>query len=106
MKYQEVIAQRRAIRREDLQLAQHLKPFGLTVSQWLVLGLLKGTPNMRVTDIANELNTSLAFVTTTTNLLVARGLVAKKRAKRDQRAVKLSYNAGSLLDEVEAAVSN
>jgi len=67
------------------KIKETIKPYGISVSQWTVLGMIAENPNIRISDMAKKGDTSMAFVTTICNLLEYKGLV--KRGKGfDQRS--------------------
>lgn len=56
--------------------------------QWAIVGSLHraGEAGMRVSDLAQQLDTSLAFVTTTLNVLEAKEIVTRSSHAQDNRA--------------------
>ena len=86
--YQTVALQSRAHRAIKAQLSQFLKPYNLTMMQWSILGLVAdtGDAGIRISDLAQALDTSLAFVTTSVNVLEAKGFVARSEHAHDSRA--------------------
>ncbi len=86
--YQTTLLQARAHRALKTKLSYFLRPHNLTMMQWAIVGSLysAGTTGMRVSDLAQQLNTSLAFVTTTLNVLEAKGIVKRDHHAQDNRA--------------------
>lgn len=86
--YRMAVTQSRANRAFKLKMAQLLRQHGLTMMQWTIIGLVHdgGKDGLRISDLAQELDTSMAFVTTTVNMLEAKGMVQKSSHERDSRA--------------------
>lgn len=63
---------------------------------------------MRVSDLAQRLDTSLAFVTTTLNVLEAKGIVSRSSHAQDNRAkiVRLTDAFRPRVDGIEKEVSD
>jgi DNA-binding MarR family transcriptional regulator len=82
------VMQSRANRAFKLKMAQLLRQHNLTMMQWTIIGLVQdgGKAGLRISDLAQELDTSMAFVTTTVNMLEAKGMVQKTSHERDSRA--------------------
>jgi len=106
--YQASILHAKAYR--NLKLIKHhtLKSHGLTVMQWSVLGIVNdaGVGGMRTSDIAKELDTTLAFVTTTVNFLEAKGFVTRVTHDSDKRAkmIAVAPEHIELIDSIEQDV--
>ena len=62
---------------------------------------------MRVSDLANRLDTSLAFVTTTLNVLEAKGIVSRNSHAQDNRAkiIRLTDMFRPQVDGIEKEVA-
>lgn len=105
MNYRTILDQQLNARKTNLALRATLKPYGLTPMQWVILSALRDRGTCSVTAIARDLNTSLAFVTVSVNLLVSRGLVSKVPSAKDSRAVVLACTAeaGELLERIGEA---
>lgn len=86
--YRMAVTQSRANRAFKLKMAQLLRQHNLTMMQWTIIGLVHdgGKAGLRISDLAQELDTSMAFVTTTVNMLEAKGMVQKSSHERDSRA--------------------
>ena len=86
--YQNTLTQARAHRALKTKLSLYLRPHNLTMMQWAIVGSLyrAGETGMRVSDLANQLDTSLAFVTTTLNVLEAKNIVERAHHAQDNRA--------------------
>lgn len=86
--YHNTLTQARAHRIIKTKLSYFLRPHNLTMMQWAIVGSLykAGDTGMRVSDLANQLDTSLAFVTTTLNVLEAKGIVERASHAQDNRA--------------------
>lgn len=86
--YHNTLTQARAHRIIKTKLSYFLRPHNLTMMQWAIVGSLykAGDTGMRVSDLANQLDTSLAFVTTTLNVLEAKKIVERASHAQDNRA--------------------
>lgn len=64
-----------------------LEKYDLTMLQWFILGLVHdaGKKGIRISDIAQQLDTTLAFVTNHINLLETRQLVHRSVDESDTR---------------------
>lgn len=71
-----------------------LRPYGITKMQWLVIGLVldAGEAGIRITDLAAKLGTTLAYLTTTINLLESKQMVLRTVKKSDTRTKFVSIN--------------
>lgn len=107
--YQTTLTQARAHRALKTKLSYFLRPHNLTMMQWAIVGSLHGAgqTGMRVSDLAQQLDTSLAFVTTTLNVLEAKGIVSRSSHAQDNRAkiVRLTDNFRPQVDTIEKEVS-
>lgn len=107
--YQTTLTQARAHRALKTKLSYFLRPHNLTMMQWVIVGSLHdtGDTGMRVSDLAQRLDTSLAFVTTTLNVLEAKGIVSRSHHAQDNRAkiVRLTEAFRPQIDSIEKEVS-
>src|SRR5690349_18561171 len=107
--YQTTLLQARAHRALKTKLSYFLRPYNLTMMQWAIVGSLhnSGETGMRVSDLAQQLDTSLAFVTTTLNVLEAKGIVQRANHAQDNRAkiVRLTDSFTPKIDEIEKEVA-
>lgn len=87
-------AAHRALRKHKDKL---LKDYGITGMQWYVIGLVAdaGKSGIRITDLAKRLDTTLAFLTNTVNLLESKNILDRRVNKDDNRSsfvvMKTSY---------------
>lgn len=85
-----------------------LKPFGITKSQWLVIGTIKesGDEGVRLTELAEKTDTTLAYLTNTINLLESKGMLVRISEKKDTRAKRISVDASFIkeCDVIEKAL--
>ncbi len=86
--YQMIALQSRSNRAFKNKMSEFLRDYNITMMQWSIIGMVhdSGPNGMRISDLANELDTSMAFITTTVNMLEAKGLVQKAGHERDSRA--------------------
>ncbi len=107
--YQTTLTQARAHRALKTKLSYFLRPHNLTMMQWAIVGSLyrAGETGMRVSDLAQQLDTSLAFVTTTLNVLEAKAIVTRSSHAQDNRAkiVRLSDTFRPNVELIEKEIS-
>ena len=95
--YQSGVAQASAFRIVKRHTAYALRDFNLSCMQWFTIGTVldAGTKGVRISDLAKQLDTTLAYMTTTINLLESRGILGKQAHEFDARTklvtVKPSY---------------
>lgn len=106
--YRAAVIQSRAQRAIKTKVSELLKSHGITMMQWSIIGLVSesGKAGLRISDLASELNTSMAFITTIVNILDAKGVVQKTSHERDSRSkvVRLDPGFKSKVDEIEKAM--
>jgi DNA-binding MarR family transcriptional regulator len=106
--YQAVIIQSRAQRAIKSSLSSALRGYGITMMQWSIIGLIADSDQdgMRISDVAHALDTSLAFITTSVNVLEAKGLVTRTGHAHDNRAkmVSLKPEFSDKIAAIEAAL--
>ncbi|MBA3757958.1 MarR family transcriptional regulator [Candidatus Saccharibacteria bacterium] len=92
--YQAGMYQARSFRALKQLKNRILEPYGLTMMQWLVLGLIKdaGKTGVRTTTLAEQLDTTQAFITNTVNLLEVKKLVSRRTDAKDSRAHSIIFN--------------
>ncbi len=85
--YQSGVAQARAFRIVKNHTAHFLKDYNLTCMQWFTIGTIldAGSDGIRISDLAKELDTTLAYMTNTINLLESRGILLKVAHEYDAR---------------------
>jgi DNA-binding MarR family transcriptional regulator len=86
--YQALVYQSRANRAVKELFEQILREYNLTMMQWSVLGFIKdaGKQGVRISDLAGQIDTSLAFITNSVNALEAKGWVYRVGHETDNRA--------------------
>ncbi len=72
------------------KLDVYVMEFGITIPQWTELKILSVEDNLMQVEIANRLNADIATVGATTDRLVKKGFVKKKKQKDDRRAYRIS----------------
>lgn len=106
--YQAAVQQSRAFRELKTLKDKVLKPHDLTGSQWSVLGFVydAGKNGIRITALADHLDTTQAFITNTINTLVSKGYVERKADKTDNRArcVVLKPRFVAMVEQIEQDV--
>jgi DNA-binding MarR family transcriptional regulator len=108
--YQAVVLQSRAHRAIKTNLTALLRPHGITMMQWSILGLVADAnkEGVRISDLAHSLDTSLAFITTSVNVLEAKGFVQRVGHSQDNRAklVRLSPTFAAKVAAIEGDLNN
>ncbi|MGH7196609.1 MAG: MarR family winged helix-turn-helix transcriptional regulator [Candidatus Saccharimonadales bacterium] len=103
--YQAAVIQARAHRVLKTKISYFLRDHGLTMMQWSIIGFVHqaGPQGIRISDIAHELDTSLAFITTSINVLEAKGFVKRDSHAHDNRAklVRLTDDFQPKVAEIE-----
>jgi DNA-binding MarR family transcriptional regulator len=84
---------RKASRRVSQIYDQHLEPFGLTVTQYGVLGHLATLNGIRISELAEKLVMDPTTLTRNLGPLQRQGLLAVKTDRRDRRARSLQLTA-------------
>lgn len=106
--YQASILHARAYRNLKNYKNEILKRHGLTMMQWMVIGLINdaGEKGIRMSDIAEQLDTTQAFATTTVNFLEARQIVSRTTHETDKRSKRIKIEPGhkQLIEQIEADV--
>ncbi len=92
--YQSGVAQASAYRVVKLHTATFLKDYNLTCMQWFTIGTIldAGTDGIRISDLAKKLDTTLAYMTNTINLLESRDIILKRAHQYDARTKLVSVN--------------
>lgn len=73
-----------------------LQDYGITGMQWYIIGTVldAGEKGMRITDLAKYLDTTMAFLTNTVNLLESKGILMRTSSSVDSRSRMVSVTAG------------
>ncbi len=106
MKSYQVLAKKaKKLRESNAKATDVLKPYGLSTSEWIVLGFITNEVSY-VSTIADELDTSMSFVTNTINSLQRKGFVIKKSNQIDKRIHELHTDSKklNLIKEIEKNV--
>jgi DNA-binding MarR family transcriptional regulator len=92
--YHAGIAQSKAYRVLRQFMGELLRNYNLTMMQWSIVGLVydAGASGIRITDLARQLDTTMAFVTTNINMLVAGGYVQRTVDAKDTRSRIVAIN--------------
>lgn len=92
--YQAGIMQSKAYRSLRVFMAGLLKKYELTMMQWAIIGLVyeSDKKGIKVSDIAERLDTTVAFVTTHINLLSTLDFVERTVGLKDSRVRVISIN--------------
>lgn len=92
--YQSGVAQASAFRVVKHHTSHLLKDYNLTSMQWFTVGTVldAGSEGVRISDLAKQLDTTLAYMTTTVNLLESRGILTKRAHQYDARTKLVAVN--------------
>ena len=107
--YKKTNLQMVAYRRIQAAVSALLSRFQLNTTQWIMLGFMsESTSGMRVTDMAKALQVEMPLITTTTQSLVAEGLMHTVAHARDKRAklLMLTPKGRQLVREIEGYLAN
>lgn len=106
--YQSGVTQASAYRVVKRQTAHALRDFNLSCMQWFTIGTVldSGTEGIRLSDLAKKLDTTLAYMTTTVNLLESRKILNKRAHRYDARTKLVSVSASyvKVCSEIETHV--
>lgn len=105
--YTVMLAKIRAFRATRDVIAQSLRPFSITVTEWLYLGALdKQTQAVGPKQLAEELNVSMPLITRYTKQLQAKGYITMitNESDRRERTITLSHDGERLLNTSEPVV--
>ena len=85
-----------------------LKPYGITKTHWLIIGTVldSGDKGIRVSDLANKIDTTMAYLTNTINLLESKKILVRTLNGADNRAKFVTVHGDFIpkCDEIEATV--
>ena len=107
--YKKTNLQMVAYRRIQSAVSSLLSRFHLNTTQWIMLGFMsESASGLRVTDMARALQVEMPLITTTTQSLVAEGLMKTVAHARDKRAklLMLTPKGRQLVKEIEAYLAN
>lgn len=90
--YRSGVLQAKAHRLLNRKMAEFLRPYDITCMQWFIIGLVHdaGPAGIRLTDLMQQLDTTLPFITTNVNMLEAKGAVEKHAHATDNRTKMVS----------------
>ena len=85
-----------------------LSQYGITPTQWFVIGLTysAGAQGVRLNDLMRQLDTTMPFITNIVNNLESKGILHKMSDMNDSRVkiAKLSPAYESTVEEIEAGL--
>jgi len=92
--YEALVLQSRAGRILKTIMQPILRNYDLTMMQWSVIGHIHtaGKKGIRISDLADQIDTSLAFITNSVNALEAKDLVYRVGHESDNRAKMVCIN--------------
>jgi DNA-binding MarR family transcriptional regulator len=79
--------------RRDQQLAKSLRPFGLSVPQWRVLGALTDLGTCTINRLSDLTVVDRTTLSRTLDRMERNGLVARKRVETDKRSYEIRLTA-------------
>lgn len=73
---------------------QVLNQYGISKSQWLVIGTVldHGSTGIRLSELAKELDTTMAYLTNSINLLESKNILIRTVSRNDTRAKYVTVN--------------
>lgn len=71
-----------------------LKEYGITKTQWLIIGTINdaGENGIRITELTEKLDTTMAYLTNTINLLESKGILTRITHHADSRSKLICIN--------------
>lgn len=71
-----------------------LKKYGITSMQWFIIGAVldAGTKGLRITDLSEQLDTTLGFMTNSVNLLESKNILRRIENSSDSRSRLITIN--------------
>lgn len=80
--------------RRDQQLAKSLRPYGLSVAHWRVLGALSNIESATINRLADLTVIDRTTLSRTLDRMEASGLVARRQLENDKRSFEVRLAAG------------
>jgi len=106
--YQAGVVQSQAHRILKKEVSSYLVPYGLTMMEWFALGLIKDSEQtgLRMTELANELQTTLPYTTNLINSLMNKGFITRNSDISDNRAkhLKLAPGISKKCEQIESSL--
>jgi DNA-binding MarR family transcriptional regulator len=103
--YQAGVVQSQAHRRLKKEVSSFLKPHGLSMMEWFAIGLVRDSEHsgIRLTELADQLQTTLPYTTNLVNGLMYKGFIERNSDKSDARAkqLKVSESVIKKCDDIE-----
>ncbi len=103
--YHAGIVQSKAYRVLRHMMAELLKKHNLTMMQWSMLGLVyeAGSKGIRITDLAEAIDSTKAFITSSVRVLELRGYVTRTTDNVDTRSriIRIKSESVAVVEKVE-----
>lgn len=100
--YQKILKEAQPLRKKYQIVAIALQPYRLTVSSWLLLGLVHDQqPIVSPSSLARQIGAQPAYVSRLLADMSKRGLVTIEQNIQDRRGKHIVYTGGELLNEIE-----
>lgn len=85
-----------------------LTPYGITKMQWMIIGTVfdSGKAGVRISDLADNLSTTLPYLTTSINLLESKKILIRKNNAKDSRSklVTVSTSFAPKFEQIEKSL--
>lgn len=104
--YQLGLVHAQAYRVLQLEFRTGLEPYGLSIPEWSLMGVVYDTDNMTLTQIADALRSKASHPTVLVEQLMERGLLSRTSHPDDRRVrvVTLTAKGRSLVPKIESSV--
>ncbi|MBA2279468.1 MarR family transcriptional regulator [Candidatus Saccharibacteria bacterium] len=87
-----------------------LEPFGISKTQWLIIGTVldAGKKGIRISELAEQVSTTLPYLTNTINLLESKKMLSRKTDEEDSRSKYVTVNPKfiPITKEIETELRN
>lgn len=103
-KYKKILNQRTKQREVEAELSEILRPFGLAINEWVLLCLVNNYEPVTATELRQDLDTSLAYITITLDKLERKKLVYRAPNMTDSRFKRVYFSGGNILQRIEKAL--
>ncbi len=93
--YQSGVVQSSAHRALKKHTDSFLQEYGITTMQWFIIGTIydAGSEGIRVTDLAKKIDTTLAFLTNSVNILQHKNWVVRTTSQDDSRSKRVTLTS-------------
>lgn len=90
--YQAGVAQSTAQRVLKKFTEDNLKPHGISMMQWFIIGTIydAGDAGIGITDLSKAVDTNVPYITNTLNLLASKGIIERNSTSNDNRSKRVT----------------